>query len=126
MYISKLSENSKFLWQMPLPNPLSNCWYYRKAGENTINNFMAKISEVFYLSIHYTNHRLRSTTCTFLGDKYSDIDIQAISGHKSLSSLSIYKKVNDSKKIEISNDISRMLDINSDEKTKRNRMTYQN
>lgn len=73
---------------------------------------MPMISSICNLSNRYTNHSLRTTSCTILGRHHSDIDIQAVSGHKSLSSLGIYKKVENEKKINMSNTISQQLTIN--------------
>lgn len=105
-YLSKLDPNSPFLWQLPrnkgnIVND-SNPWYYRKAGKNTIANYMKKISAKCNLSRTYTNHSVRSTSCTLLGESHSDIDIQSISGHRSLSGLSHYKRIDNRAKINMS------------------------
>lgn len=109
-YMSKLQSSNPYLWQLPRKNYTSNeHWYERKAGIKTIQNFMKQISKICELSKVYTNHCVRSTTCTILGKSYSDISIQAISGHKSLSGLSHYKRVDDSEKLAMSQTLSTYL-----------------
>jgi hypothetical protein len=109
-YLSKLDPNSPFLWQLVRKkvNPAINeCWYEKKAGKNTIANFMKKISKICNLSKTYTNHSVRATACTLLGSNHSDIDIQSISGHRSLSGLSHYKRVENNVKMKMSETFSR-------------------
>jgi hypothetical protein len=109
-YLSKLDPKSPFLWQLPrrqvnMENNAS-MWYERKAGVHTISNYMKKISQICNLSMAYTNHCIRATTCTLLGKLHSDINVQAISGHKSLSGLSHYKRVDNEQKITMSETLS--------------------
>lgn len=107
-YLSKLSPSCDFLWQLPRNTVCDyKSWYDKKCGVNTIAKFMKQISGICGLSQQYTNHCIRSTTCTLLGKAYSDIDIQAISGHKSLSGLSHYKRIEDSSKMNMSESLSK-------------------
>jgi hypothetical protein len=110
-YVSKLQPCSPYLWQLPCKATLSAAeyWYERKAGVKTIGNFMKSISKICSLSKIYTNHCVRSTTCTILGKYYSDINVQAVSGHKSLSGLSHYKRVDDIAKKSMSQTLSTYL-----------------
>jgi hypothetical protein len=111
-YISKLDPQCPFLWQLPLSRyTREGVWYKRKAGRNTISNFMKVISTRCGLSTVYTNHCVRATACTMLGEQFTEIDIQAISGHKSLSGLSHYKRVNDNHKITMTNSLCNIMGI---------------
>lgn len=109
-YISKLSPESEYLWQLPKRKHSDETWYHLKAGKNTIVKYMPSISEFCKLSKRFTNHCIRSTSCTIMGSQFSDIDVKSVSGHKSLSSLEIYKKVDNTKKIAISDSLSRAVD----------------
>lgn len=111
-YLSKLSKDSPYLWQLPVKFLIDNTtWYNRKSGVRTIKNFMKTISQKCQLSTMYTNHCVRATTCTLLGEIYSDINVQSVSGHKSLSGLSQYKPINDSQKISMSQSLSDTLGL---------------
>jgi len=72
---------------------------------------MAKISQFCKLSDIYSNHCLRVTTCTILGEKHEENDIKSVSGHQSSSSLGIYKRIKDSKKETMSLDLSNELGL---------------
>ena len=74
LYLSKLCPKSNFLWQLIFKKQSNDDrWYHRKAGKDTIAQFMPKISEICGLSRRYTNHCLRATKCTFLGRNFSDL-----------------------------------------------------
>lgn len=107
IYLSKLNPNCDFLFQKPKKNVTARdkLWYHNsKVGHNKISTFMPTISG---LSKRNTNHCVRATTCTQLGSLgYSDIDIATISGHKSISSLSTYKRTQQVRKVEISKSLS--------------------
>ena len=113
-YVSKLHVDNLFLWQQPR-NDFSYSdthWYMnRKCGHNSIGDFMKKISKICNLSMTYTNHCLRATTCTILGDYFSDTDVQSISGHKSVNSLAIYKRPREQKQEMMSNTLSREMGL---------------
>jgi integrase len=112
-YLAKLDPSSNHLWQLPLKNvDDSPKWYHRKAGSNTIRNYMKVISEKCQLSKKYTNHCIRATACTLLAvANYSDINIQSISGHSSLSGLSHYKRITNEQKISMSQSISKIIGL---------------
>ena len=58
------------------------------------------MSEDAELSKMYTNHSIRVTATTYLGRKdFSPKQIMAITGHRSLNSLSIYQKVSTDEKL---------------------------
>lgn len=105
LYLAKLHPSNEFLWQRPLQQYRDeDPWWYcdSKVGVNTIRTFMPNISTILKLSKRYTNHSVRATSITLLGEIYEDTDVQAISGHKSSSSLAIYKKVSLQKKAKMS------------------------
>lgn len=115
-YQSKLNENCPYLWQLPIAQSLPNGpWYGKKTGINSIKAYMKKISEICNLSTIYTNHCVRATTCTLLAPTYSDIDIQSVSGHKSLSGLAQYKRINNAQKINMSETLSKTLGLNNND-----------
>jgi len=97
-YLDLLSKDSPYLWQLPLQQVKQEEWYHRKSGKNTISKFMPQISKRCNLSTAYTNHSIRATSCTLMGAHFNDTDVQAVSGHKSFSSLAMYKRVENSKK----------------------------
>lgn len=100
-YIIKLNTLNNFLWQVPKTyfNELDTCWYQnKKHGHNKISNFMKNISGICELSKKYTNHSLRVTFISISGEKFTENEIMAISGHKSASCLGIYKRVRDETK----------------------------
>jgi hypothetical protein len=56
-YISKLDPSSEYLWQLPLQTKTGDTnWFHRRAGVNTIKQFMKVISAKCKLSQSYTNH----------------------------------------------------------------------
>lgn len=57
-YVSKLSSDSKYLWQLPRQKMIEpakeGVWYERKAGKNTISQYMKRISSLCGLSkVHF-------------------------------------------------------------------------
>ena len=100
-YISKLNPRNPFLWQKcrQVFSQNDDFWFEnRKIGVNYIRKFMTSISGFCGLSLIYTNHSLRVSACTILGEKHCENDIKTISGHKSNAGLGIYKRIKDSKK----------------------------
>ena len=99
-YLSHLNPECKSLWQPPITKPVTSVWYARSAvGDHTISDFMKNLSKNAGLSRKYTNHDIRVTGLSILGRcNFSDQQIMAISGHKSVESLKVYKKVSDSEK----------------------------
>ena len=118
LLLSKLNPKCPYLWQKPKlvsnfdVNPI---WFEnRKLGHNSISKFMKRISEICELSRIYTNHCLRVTSVSVLGENgYSDIDIQSVSGHKSLNSLGVYKRTSELTKKQMSNSISNTLGLDN-------------
>jgi hypothetical protein len=104
-YLENLHEKCIYLWQRPkdcfkLGEPSYCC---QKIGINYYSKFMNEISTFCQLSRKYTNHCVRSTDITCLGDKYEDTDVKTMSGHKSLSALGCYKRTSDNKIQKMSN-----------------------
>jgi hypothetical protein len=76
---------------------------------------MKTISEKAGCSLIYTNHSLRATTVTVLdeaGVAGRDIDIMAVTGHKSESSLKHYVRTSNAKKQDMSTIISSQMQEN--------------
>lgn len=97
-YLGRLHESNPYLWQAPNKRfKETGRWYNNaKLGENSISRMMSNISAACNLSKRYTNHCVRATSITVLGRNYQDNDIRAISGHKSLNALGIYKRTSTS------------------------------
>jgi hypothetical protein len=115
-YISKLNPTNEALWQRPKENfkTEDDSWYINaRLGHNSIANMMKKISAQCSLSKIYTNHSVRVSSCTLLGAHgFTDIDITAVSKHKSLDSLAIYKRTKAERKIEMATALSRSMGLN--------------
>ena len=105
IYLSKLSPKSDSLFQQPKSSFTQGEWYNgRPHGVNAISGFMSKISKAAGLSQSYTNHCLRATAVTVLGNSgVSAPDIIAVSGHKNVQSLIPYQRsISDSKRYSMS------------------------
>jgi hypothetical protein len=114
-YLNRLNPACESLWQKPkatIKNP-NDCWFQNSTvGHNTISNMMKNISQFCELQTSYTNHSLRVTSCTLLGEAgYDDLDIQAVSRHKSVSALGVYKRVKIDKKVEMSKSLSAAMGV---------------
>jgi hypothetical protein len=96
-YLDKLHPDNIFLWQRPkkhIPNTSIPWFDNMKVGVNTVNKFMCTMSRQCLLSNQFTNHSVRATAITCLGNnKFQDTEIASFSGHKSLGALGIYKRV---------------------------------
>lgn len=96
--LAALNPKIDSLWQQPLKKrpENSNVWFKATPlGHNPLQTFMGKLSQTCELSQHYTNHCIRVTGITNLlrTGKYSPKQVMAITGHKSIHSLSIYQRV---------------------------------
>ncbi|VDI73208.1 Hypothetical predicted protein [Mytilus galloprovincialis] len=91
------------LWQRPKDQFWEEepSWYYNiPVGEKTLGNFMLYLSKKFNLSEIYTNHSIRATGATVLAkNSYCNAQIIAVTGHKSVASLSLYQRVDNDDKI---------------------------
>ena len=105
-YLSHLHPDNKFMWQYTLDKidpQKPNIWYSRKnIGKNPLASFMSEVSRKCNLSQIYTNHSIRVTGCTVLTRcKFSNSEIMAVSGHKSVQSLAIYQKTKQKEKVKM-------------------------
>ena len=97
-YQDHLNVDNPYLWQKALENGClkndKNIWYSKQhIGRNTLAKFMSEVSKKCDLSKMYSNHSIRATGITVLTRmNYSNSQDMAISGHKSVQSLSIYQK----------------------------------
>ena len=108
-YQEHLNPNNDYLWQTPLEKGKlkgdKNIWYSKQhVGHNTLSKFMTEVSKFCDLSQNYTNHSIRATGITVLkGMNYTESQIMAISGHKSVQSLAIYQKMATKEKMDMVN-----------------------
>lgn len=103
-YMSHLCPANEYFWQRPKAkfSQQSPSFCDQKVGINKISNFMKDLSAAGKLSKMYTNHAVRATAISILGETFEDTDVVAVSGHKQLSSLTTYKRTSDEKKIQMS------------------------
>ena len=72
-------------------------------GHNPLDTFLSVLSDECQLSQHYTNHCIRvSGILNFKRNNFSDRQVMAVSGHKSLQSLALYTRVHDNEKMMMS------------------------
>ena len=108
-YIEHLNPENPYLWQKALEGghlkSNKNVWYSKHhIGRNTLGKFMGEVSKHCKLSKVYHNHSIRATGITVLTRmNYTNSQIMAISGHKSVQSLSIYQKTAQKEKLEMGN-----------------------
>jgi hypothetical protein len=120
-YLEKLNVANTFLWQKPNKDFLkTGLWYSNaKVGVNMVKKMMRKICEVCHLEGNYTNHCVRATAITILGKTFEDTDVQAVSGHKSLNALGIYKRTSNEKLSKMSAHLHQSLHEKSTHKTEK-------
>jgi hypothetical protein len=104
LYVSHLCKSNKYLWQRPKLAFADSSESYcdMKVGINKMSGFMKEICNQMDLSKCYTNHSVRATSITILGEQFEDTDVATVSGHKSLTNLSIYKRTSDDMKQKMS------------------------
>ena len=112
-YIQHLNPDCPSLWQRPKDKDQINnhIWFYKKCvGLDTLQSFMKNLSQKYQLSQVYTNHCVRVTGATILSrKKFAASQIQAVTGHKSVSSLAIYQRVSDQEKMDMGRSLSENL-----------------
>jgi hypothetical protein len=114
-YLQHLNPNCDKLWHRPREKinlkVNDQVWFYNKClGIDMLQSFMKKLSLKYKLSQIYTNHSVRVTGATILSrKKYASSQIQAVTGHKSVSSLAIYQRVSDKEKMEMGKSLSETL-----------------
>lgn len=95
-YLSKLSSKRNDLWQKLKPNltGFESEWYFNAPlGRDPLNDTMKTLSIKAKLSKEYTNHSIRATTVTTLGENdVKDRIIMATTNHRSESSLKSYHR----------------------------------
>ncbi|CAG2217727.1 unnamed protein product [Mytilus edulis] len=69
-------------------------------GKRTLHGIVTYLSKKCNLSEIYTNHSIRATGATVLAkNSYCNAQIMAVTGHKSVASLSLYQRVDNDDKI---------------------------
>ncbi|XP_063952398.1 uncharacterized protein KIAA1958 homolog [Lytechinus pictus] len=113
LYISKLDSRCPFLWQRPKEKApeKEGPWYSNSAvGVNILSNKMKEISRKAHCSKLYANHCIRATCITSLDTAgFQSRDIMSVSGHRSESSLKHYSRKSESRKCEMSKQLSENL-----------------
>ncbi|VDI34943.1 Hypothetical predicted protein, partial [Mytilus galloprovincialis] len=76
-------------------------------GEKKLSTFMSELSKKCNLSIVYTNHSIRATGTPVLSQNmYGSAQIMAVTGHKSVQSLTTYQRIDTNEKIKMGKTIS--------------------
>ena len=96
-YIRRLHPSNDRLWQKPLDSfPVDrDVWYCNMPiGEKKLSVFMSELSKKCNLSQIYTNHSIWATGATVLAkNMYGSAQIMAVTGHRSVQSLTTYQRV---------------------------------
>ena len=112
-YLEKLNPSCDRLWQRPKISflPEEECWYSNSPiGVKKLQKFMPELSEKCMLSKRYTNHSIRATGATILSHQnFNPAQIMSVSGHKSVSSLSVYQHVGGDEEIKMGKAIAHRL-----------------
>ena len=114
-YLSHLHPECESLWTRPLPttvnSPENKSWYSKAPiGKATLGRFMKDLSAKYMLSQIYTNHSIRVTGATILTrENFAASQIKAVTGHRSVTSLSIYQRVSDVEKIQMGETLGRRV-----------------
>ena len=111
--LSKLHPGQDRLWCYPRDSFRSDdeFWFTAKPmGVHPLSTFMKDLSKKCGLSKIYTNHSLRATAATVLhNDNFSASTVQSITGHKSVSSLSIYQRTSTKQKMQMASSLHRQI-----------------
>ncbi len=118
LYLSKLHPDIEWLWQRPSTRLVSQndpIWYEKsKVGANKLGEMMKNISAKCALSKSFTNHSVRVSACTRLGELgFSDLDIQAVSKHKSVDSLGLYKRTKMARKVDMATHLANSIGLSA-------------
>jgi hypothetical protein len=112
-YLAKLHPESNCLWQRPRDTYLESdpTWYCNaRVGAKSLSTFLSNLSTSCKLSTVYTNHSLRATGITLLSRSgFNFAQICAVSGHKSVSSLAVYQRVDTDEKVRMGQAIAASL-----------------
>ena len=117
-YLSKLHPDLDSLWQRPLDSfdESDEVWYCRSnVGQKTLSKFMSTLSECANLSEVYTNHSIRPTGATILTkNMFNPAQIMAVTGHKSVQSLTVYQRTGDAEKIAMGHAMAQSISNSND------------
>ena len=113
-YLKHLHPGCDWLWQRPREKSCiegQEAWFYKQwIGDNTLKTFISKLSTSTELSAVYTNHSIRVTGATLLKrSMFSDKQVMLITGHKSVNSLALYKKVSTDQKLMMGRTVNKLL-----------------
>lgn len=113
-YLSKLCTKRNDLWQKPKPNltGFETEWYFNAPlGRDPLNDTMKALSAKANLSKEYTNHCIRATTVTTLGENNVDGRIiMATTNHRSEASLKSYhRRISAKKRREVSDILAKEM-----------------
>lgn len=119
------------LWQKPKKKltGFEEEWYQKQVvGRDKLNDTMKNLSASAGLSKIYTNHCIRATVVTVMGDNFNNREIMLTTGHKSEMSLNSYaNKLSAKKKLEISYSLAKELNNEIPEKVpKQNEIPVEN
>ena len=113
LYLSELNPSLDPLWQRPKVfdnfSESDSVWYCNAPlGKNTLGSLMKTISVEYKLSKKYTNHCIRSTAVSVLGNNNFEAGhIMRVSGHKSETSIRSYsRQLTECKQREISHTLT--------------------
>lgn len=109
LYLSKLHPENNRLWQRPRASfySMDDIWYCNEPVGEKLTVFMSDLSKSAALSQIYTNHSIRATGATILSkNMYGSAQIMAVAGHKSVQSLTVYQRVDNSEKIKMGQTLS--------------------
>ena len=111
--MSKLHPENNKLWQRHRASffSMDDTWYCNEpAGEKKLTVFMSELSKSAALSQIYTNHSIRATGATIVSNNmYGPAPIMAVTGHKSVQSLTVYQRVDNEEKIRMGQTLSESL-----------------
>lgn len=109
LYMTKLNPNCNRMWQL-VKNTFNDndvSWFTaRPIGINTLQKFLQQICKYCQLDKVYTNHCLRVSTISILSEIFSENEVRAVSGHKTNSSLGIYKRLRSDKFADMSDHLN--------------------
>ena len=112
-YLSKLHPENTMLWQRCRESFLSEdaVWYTKACvGTKKLSSFMSDMRKALTLPVNYSNHSIRATGATLLSRaNLNAAQIMSVTGHKSVSSLSVYQRVSDSEKLTMGRAISSVV-----------------
>ena len=103
--MSKLHPECERLWQRPKDGFLDSdkVWYCNSpVGEKKLGTFLSNLSKSLNFATIYTNHSIRATGASILSKcMFGPSQVMAVTGHKSMQSLSVYQRVSDQEKIQM-------------------------